>query len=111
MTQREVKPTIAPAMDIQISSNFERYLHHLCDEDAVRVAQLMEDTRRLGDMGVDKALHDRARGDFASFAASEDTVCHCTFARIRVIARRCRRRAAFQSVIDYWRDQEVPLGA
>jgi threonine synthase len=45
MTQREVKPTIAPAMDIQISSNFERYLHYLCDEEGTTVAQLMADSK------------------------------------------------------------------
>jgi threonine synthase len=81
MTQRDVKPTIAPAMDIQISSNFERYLHHLCDEDAPSVAQLMDDSRRTGDMAVAKPLHDRARNDFASFAADEDTVCSMQGAR------------------------------
>jgi threonine synthase len=33
----EVVPTLAPAMDIQVSSNFERYLFDLYDRDADRV--------------------------------------------------------------------------
>ncbi|MGI9309904.1 MAG: threonine synthase [bacterium] len=40
MTRRDINTTISPSMDIQIPSNFERYLFEICarDSDAVRAA-------------------------------------------------------------------------
>uniref|UniRef100_A0A832GLZ4 Threonine synthase n=1 Tax=Caldimicrobium thiodismutans TaxID=1653476 RepID=A0A832GLZ4_9BACT len=38
-----VIPTIAPAMDIQVASNFERYLYYFFKEDPVRTAQAMKE--------------------------------------------------------------------
>jgi len=43
-----VTPTLSPSMDIQVASNFERYLYYRCGEDAAQVQQLMEDFRRNG---------------------------------------------------------------
>ncbi len=38
---REVVPTISPSMDIQVASNFERYLYYLWGEDPARVREAM----------------------------------------------------------------------
>jgi threonine synthase len=46
----DVVPTLAPAMDIQVSSNFERYLFDLYDRDSARVRDMM------GRMRSDRAL-------------------------------------------------------
>lgn len=37
-----VVPTISPSMDIQIASNFERYLYYLLDEDSLAVEKEMQ---------------------------------------------------------------------
>ncbi|WP_038056000.1 threonine synthase [Thermodesulfobacterium hydrogeniphilum] len=37
-----VKPTISPSMDIQIASNFERYLYYFYNEDSNKVKEAME---------------------------------------------------------------------
>jgi threonine synthase len=37
----KVAQTLSPAMDIQVASNFERYLYHSMDEDGARVRELM----------------------------------------------------------------------
>ena len=37
-----VHPTISPAMDIQIASNFERYLYYLYGENCEKTAEAME---------------------------------------------------------------------
>ncbi|MGI9436510.1 MAG: threonine synthase [Geminicoccaceae bacterium] len=37
----EVVPTISPSMDIQVSSNFERFLFEICGRDGDRVRELM----------------------------------------------------------------------
>ncbi len=44
----EVVQTLSPSMDIQVASNFERYLYYLLGEDAGRLRQTMEDFRRTG---------------------------------------------------------------
>jgi threonine synthase len=37
----DVKPTISPSMDIQVASNFERYLYYCLEGDGSRVAELL----------------------------------------------------------------------
>ncbi|MCQ2396227.1 MAG: threonine synthase [Lentisphaeria bacterium] len=38
----EVHPTLSPSMDIQVASNFERYLYYRVGEDSAKVKELME---------------------------------------------------------------------
>ena len=40
--REKLKETIAPAMDISISSNFERFLYHMADDDANTLRGWME---------------------------------------------------------------------
>ena len=40
-TRGEVHPTLSPSMDIQVASNFERYLYYRVGEDAAQVKALM----------------------------------------------------------------------
>lgn len=37
-----VKPTLAPSMDIQVASNFERFIYYYEDQDPVRVSEIMK---------------------------------------------------------------------
>jgi len=43
-----VQPTLSPSMDIQIASNFERYLYYRVGCDAERVGQLMSEFEETG---------------------------------------------------------------
>lgn len=43
-----VAPSLAPAMDIQVASNFERYLYYACEQDADQVRAWMETFRDAG---------------------------------------------------------------
>jgi threonine synthase len=69
----EVVATTSPSMDIQISSNFERYLFEASGRDAALVRDKMRALRETGrfDLGPLKA---RLCQDFAAAAASEDDV-------------------------------------
>jgi threonine synthase len=70
---REVIATSSPSMDIQISSNFERYLFEASGRDADLIRAKMEGlpkTHRF-ELGPLKA---RFKEDFAASAASEDDV-------------------------------------
>lgn len=48
MEAKDVHPTLSPSMDIQISSNFERYLFDVVGRDAEKLKALMEEFKRDG---------------------------------------------------------------
>ena len=67
----EVTPTSSPSMDIQIASNFERYLYYLRGEDGSRVKADMDgftETARIDLSG----LKEQVARDFASVSVSEN---------------------------------------
>ncbi len=65
MTISEVRPTLSPAMDIQVSSNFERLLFELYGRDGAKVAALLERFRRTGEAALDADVLEALRGVFA----------------------------------------------
>lgn len=72
-SMRDVVATTSPSMDIQISSNFERYLFEASGRDADMIGSMMRtlsDTRAF-DLGP---LKQQFTTDFAASAASEDEV-------------------------------------
>lgn len=64
MTLDGVQPSLSPSMDIQVSSNFERYLCEALDRDHGALTRLMEQFRTTGAFTVPAAVHDRARAEF-----------------------------------------------
>lgn len=66
VTTAEVVPTVAPAMDIQVPSNFERYLFELMGRDGAAVAEAMELLRTDGALVLDEGAHDVLRRRFAA---------------------------------------------
>jgi threonine synthase len=49
----EVHKTLSPSMDIQVASNFERYLYYRLGEDADRLATLMKAFSETGSLRID----------------------------------------------------------
>jgi threonine synthase len=72
MTLETVQPSLSPSMDIQVSSNFERYLCELLnrDHDALRAA--MDQFRTTGAFSVSNAQHEAARSDFSAHRCSDE---------------------------------------
>lgn len=66
-----VLPTSSPSMDIQIASNFERYLYYLFHEDGNKVKTAMEHFASTGRMNLSAYLEE-LRNDFAARAVSEE---------------------------------------
>ncbi|NIQ97869.1 MAG: threonine synthase [Desulfuromonadales bacterium] len=66
----DVHETWSPSMDIQVASNFERYLFYLCGEDCDRVVQAMAEFRRSGRLSFTGAERETIRSDFRSRAVS-----------------------------------------
>jgi len=67
----QVHHTLSPAMDIQVASNFERYLYYLLDEDADAVSARIAAMQRDGRIEFGPAEHRRAAEDFAASAVSD----------------------------------------
>jgi len=66
-----VVPTLSPSMDIQVASNFERYLYELLGRDGARVAALMETLARTGGFAVDRAALNETRAAFAAHGVDD----------------------------------------
>ena len=68
----EVHPTLSPSMDIQIASNFERYLYYLHGERPEAVRALLAEMSRSGEMRVGAGQQAMVAGDFDAAAASDE---------------------------------------
>jgi len=68
----EVHPTVSPSMDIQISSNFERYLYYLMDENPAEVRRLMDEMSKQGKLTVPAAKQAQVAKTFHAVAVSEE---------------------------------------
>ncbi|MCS5594519.1 MAG: threonine synthase [Porticoccaceae bacterium] len=69
-TTRPLKQSLAPSMDIMISSNFERLLFDLYDHDGKAVADLMADAKS-GDMRLNESVLTKARQLFSSYRCDD----------------------------------------
>ena len=62
----EVKPSLSPSMDIQVSSNFERLLFDIVDENDKKVASLMARLQSKGFFSLDKEEVKKVKEDFSA---------------------------------------------
>lgn len=69
---QSVHHTISPSMDIQISSNFERYLYYLLDQDPAQVRGLMEQMAQQGRIEVSAEKQQQVSRLFHAQAVSEE---------------------------------------
>ena len=64
------KMTYSPAMDIQVASNFERYLYDVLDQDAQKVSSYMKKFRETGEISVPV---EKAGKDFVAARTDEES--------------------------------------
>ena len=74
---RDVVATTSPSMDIQISSNFERYLYEAGNRDPAEVRGRMGALRQSGAFELSQSQAAGMRSDFAAAAASMPDVAAC----------------------------------
>jgi len=68
-----VRPSVAPSMDIQVASNFERLLYYELGEDPARVVAAMAEFKRTGALrveGFDDTTFSSSASDDAAIAAN-----------------------------------------
>ncbi len=70
---RGVEATSSPSMDIQVSSNFERYLFEASGRDAGRIRTMMASLKQSGRFELGD-IHPTLRADFNAGAATEPAV-------------------------------------
>lgn len=69
-----VYPTLSPAMDIQVASNFERYLYYMYDEDPEKVVEAMDKLKFEKEIDIRGALLGRLQRDFIASEASDNNI-------------------------------------
>ena len=68
----DVKKTFSPAMDIQVASNFERYLYYLYDESSEKIISIMDGLNRDKRILFDEVILEKARSDFSSYSTNNE---------------------------------------
>jgi len=66
----ELHQTLSPAMDIQVASNFERYLYYRVAEDPARLRRLMDEFARSGSLRIEPGADGVVDGAFAAGAGT-----------------------------------------
>ncbi len=66
-----VIPTISPSMDIQIASNFERYLYYLYDQDSKKVKDTMLNFSKTGYITFSEDEQRKTKLDFLSASINQ----------------------------------------
>lgn len=69
---KEVVQTYSPSMDIQIASNFERYLYFLLDKDPDAVRAKMDELKADGKMTFSDGDMKKVHSEFGTFSTSND---------------------------------------
>ncbi len=69
-----VQPSLAPSMDIQVASNFERFLYYSVDRDPGRVREVMQTFKTAGAYRFDRFNSDTFSASRTSDAEIADTI-------------------------------------
>lgn len=77
----EFHMTYSPSMDIQVASNFERYLYYLLGEDGAAVSSLMDSFKRDGRITVSGDKLEQVGRDFSA-ASVENDDCLATIGEV-----------------------------
>ena len=75
MEKQGVRQTVTPSMDIEVSSNFERFLFELLDRDGTHVSALMRRLNESGRFEVEPDDLERARSHFDAMRVNQRETC------------------------------------
>ncbi|MGC9167656.1 MAG: threonine synthase [Desulfurella sp.] len=72
-SKQNVKKTLSPSMDIQLASNFERYIYYLYDQDCNKVKNLMVELNKNSKLSFTDKL-DQIQSDFSAYRTSDKEI-------------------------------------
>lgn len=108
--KKPLKPSLSPSMDIAISSNFERLLFDLHNQDGNVIRALMEQFNNEA-ITVDESIWQKARALFSSYSVDDEGTC----AIIRLLYETTEEILDPHSAIgvkaarECWQDSAVPM--
>ena len=70
MKTHEVKQTLSPSMDIQVSSNFERQLFESCDRDSEKIKKIMKSFTEQENYELEKKILNNLQSTYLSYSVS-----------------------------------------
>lgn len=70
----EVTPTLSPSMDIQLASNFERYLYYLSDCNPENLKTMMAEFASSGELTISSDLFSKMTKDFAGTRVDDQVI-------------------------------------
>ena len=73
MSVEGVEPSLSPSMDIQVSSNFERFMCDTSGRAHQKIAQWMAEFKDTGSFSVDEAVMANMTRHMSAFRCSDDT--------------------------------------
>lgn len=73
MKSEKTHASLSPSMDIQISSNFERYLFDMLGRDPAKLTGIMKEFKETGKFSVSKDLIEKGRKDFTAVRADDQS--------------------------------------
>lgn len=71
--KRDFVTTMSPSMDILISSNLERLLYLLCEEESSKVAQFMQQLKTEGEYRIKEDMRNKLKDFYGGYASEADT--------------------------------------
>lgn len=72
MKRLDTEPSLSPSMDIQVSSNFERFLFEVMGRDGNAIKDLMDGFKETGHFTLPGDKFDAAKAQFLSFRCPDD---------------------------------------
>jgi threonine synthase len=72
--RKEVSPTITPSMDICVSSNFERFIFHMLNDDAAQTSKLMKEFEATKKFTLPADAFERCKKEMTSVMITEDGI-------------------------------------
>jgi threonine synthase len=68
----EFRGTYSPSMDIQVASNFERYLYYLYGEDGAQISSLMNSYKSEGKIDIPADNLSQVQADFVAYGVKNE---------------------------------------
>lgn len=69
---RKIRSTISPSMDIQVASNFERYIYYFYEKDSQKTAEIMDKFAKEKAVKFSEEEIKKVKKDFLSASVSEE---------------------------------------